>query len=69
MESFSPVVPDRGGTEGGAPESDNEEVAGVVDLNPDGCCCTDDTRGAEAEAALTFASQGFSGVAIDHRLD
>ena len=36
----------------------------VVDLNPDGCCCADDTLGVEAEAPLALVSQGFSGVDV-----
>ncbi len=36
----------------------------MVDLNPDGCCCTDETLGVEAEAALALVSQGFSGVDV-----
>ena len=36
----------------------------MVDLNPDGCCCADDTLGMEAEAPLALVSQGFSGVDV-----
>ena len=36
----------------------------MVDLNPEGCCCADETLGVEAEAALAFVSQGFSGVDV-----
>ena len=36
----------------------------MVDLNPEGCCCADETLGADAEAALVFVSQGFSGVDV-----
>ena len=63
---FLPVAPDRGGTEGGAPEFIvDDEVVAVLDLNPDGgCCCAEETLGVEAEAALPFVSQGLSGVAI-----
>lgn len=58
------MPPDRGGTEGGVPGPLDEEVVVVVDLNPDGCCCADETLGVEIEAALDFVSQGFSGVDV-----
>ena len=36
----------------------------MVVLNPEGCCCADETLGVETEAVLAFISQGFSGVEV-----